>query len=217
MSRRVVEIGSAVAVGVVLAVIASFFLFPTNSADAPIAAPSTLPLRPQTDLTTFLVAWEQSRTGPYALVGRIERTVGDRVDETAVRHTRNGDRRLEQWGPTAIVTANNEQRTCEVSTDGEALCGSLSPAPSIADEVADLTASFERHPYLIYEDEPGCFLLVADGAAGLGHRFGQETTMCFDDETGAIVSWREVTGDAVEAFSVESISGQVSEDDLTPK
>ncbi len=211
------EIGSAIALGVLLAVAASFFLFPTKSADAPVVAPSTLPVREPVDLVNFLDQWEQSRRGPYALVGRIERVVGDRTETTTVRHTRDGDRRLEQWGPTAIVTVNGQQQTCEVSPDTTVGCGSPSPAISIADEVRELAASLEKHPYVVYSDGPGCYLLVADGAAGLGHRFGQETTICFDAPTGAIVSWREVTGDVQEIFSTESLSAEVSEDDLTPR
>lgn len=212
-----VEIGSAVVIGVLVAVAASFVLFPTKSADAPVVGPSTLPIREETDLATFLDAWEQSRRGPFAVVGQIERVFGDRTEVTVVRHTRDGDRRLEQWGPTAIVTANGQQQTCEVGGDGEASCGSRSSAPTTEDEVRELAASFAEHPYLVYLDGPRCYLLVADGAAGLGHRFGQETTICFDAATGAIVSWREVTGDVEETFSSESISAEVSEDDLTPR
>ena len=217
MSRRVLEIGAAVVVGVLLAVAASFFLFPTRTADTPVVAPSTLPIRDEVDLGDFLGAWERSRQGPYAVVGQIERVVGDQTEVTTVRHTRDGDRRLEQWGPTAVVTAGGQQQTCEVTADGAANCGSRSRAPTQEDEVRELAASFERHPYLVYVDSPGCYLLVADGAAGLGHRFGQETTICFDAPTGAIVSWHEITGDVEETFSTESVSGEVSEDDLTPR
>lgn len=211
------EIGSAIVIGVLLAVAASFVLFPTKSADAPMAAPSTLPIRQQVDLLDFLEAWEASRRGPFVVIGQIERVIGDRSEVTTVRHARDGDRRLEQWGPTAIVTANGQQQTCEVGGDGAVSCGSRSSALTTEDEVRELTASFEKHPYLVYVDTPDCYLLVADGAAGLGHRFGQETTICFDAATGAIASWREVTGDVEETFSSESISDEVSEDDLTPR
>lgn len=207
-------------VGVLLAIVGSQFLFPdsgsSDDASSSGLSTSTLPLRDLADPAQFFEAWERSWTGEYALEGTIERVRPNERLVLDVRQARRDDRSLDQIGTTAVVVANGQQQTCEVARNGDVGCGGASEAKTPRGE-RDEIERVVSEDYLVYEDGPGCFFLVASDAAGLGHRFGQETLFCFDSATGAVASYRQRTGQREEIFIAVSIAATVTERDLTPR
>lgn len=179
---------------------------------------STLPIRNPADPAELLNAWERSHIGPFVQTGVITRTRGDELEVTGVRRAVKDGLSLNQVGSTAIVIEGGQQLVCEVFDADDIQCGGAEAAPTPADRRDELAAELVPDGnYLAFTDPTaGCFLLVFDGAVALGSRFGQETLLCFDETTGALVSSVERTGVSVETLETETLSSEVINGDLRP-
>lgn len=179
---------------------------------------STLPVRERVDPEEFLAVWARSHVGPYAQSGSITRARGDTVEVTRFRRAAREGRELNQVGSTAIISEDGQQQICEVLDPEDIRCGGVEPAPTGEEQREMLAVDLAPvGAYLIFADpEPHCYWLVFDGAVGLGSRFGQETRMCFDPATGALVSQVERTGASEEALETLSLTADVTDADLEP-
>ena len=179
---------------------------------------STLPVRERVDPPEFLDAWARSHIGPYAQSGSVTRSRGDEIEVTPFRRAVHDGVELNQVGSTAIVIDGGQQRVCEVLERNDIRCGGAEPAPTPGERRDTLAAELApAGDYLIFADpEHGCYVLVFDGAVGLGSRFGQETRLCFDPATGALLSRVERTGASEETMETLSLTPDVDESDLEP-
>lgn len=175
----------------------------------------TSTLGPPDRTEEFLDAYEASFDGPYALTGEFEFANADAATRQQVRRARVDDRSLDQVGSGAVVTRDGELRRC--SDDGtQFLCTQPEPEPTPASRRNELADELVKGDgFTVAQKADGCFLLTANGD-GTFSLFGFETTYCFDAETGAISSKITVKGRRTESFIAQSITAQVTEDDLTP-
>ncbi|MFT7599787.1 MAG: hypothetical protein ACI8TP_002723 [Acidimicrobiales bacterium] len=218
MARRVLEIIAAVALGIIIVVVVFVVLDRGDRADAPIRSSSTLPLASPIDPGTFLEAWERSLTGNYAVVGTVERTRGAQREVYNRRQARLDGDSVEQTGRTAVVIRDGQRQICEVFAANDIRCGPAEAALTSTAEYESVAALFAVDGlYEVYAvDEPECFVVSGRRPVGIGAAFGQQTSVCFDQLTGALANYQEDTGDNREIFVADSISADVSPADLEP-
>ena len=218
--QRMAEIGVAAVVGLAAAALAFglFGLRPQNQA-SPEATTSTLPSRDVVAPSVFLDAWERSRVGPYVVVGTLERNQGESVQVMEVRHARQDGRSLEQTGNNAIVAQDGGLMDCERFDTGEILCAEPTVAPSPRQERGAMETLFvgpDEGDYQIFSgDRADCYWIVARQPTTSG-TFGQSSEFCFDQQTGAVVSYTIATGGSTTTFEATEVTAEVTEDALRP-
>ncbi len=223
MRQRDIQVALAFTVGAAAVLLVWWIFRPAPSSEPSETAASvvttTIPLREQAALQPFLDAFEASRTGTYKIDGRLEITepgveAGSSLDVT---HVRRGRDAIEITGTSQLVTVDGRQQSCEVLPGAETVCGAITDAAPVAETVAALAALFEgdEPDYLLYDDEPNCWQLVATSSPA-PTLWGQSTTICFDPETGAIV--RQITSatNGVRTFVANTITAEVDDADLAP-
>ena len=227
------EVAAAIAAGGVIG-LAVFAVIRANDDPEPITTTvSTLPVRGPLDPADLIEQFERSRTAEFALVGDLQRSRGGQVELVAVRQARRDDRALDEVGATSIVRRNDELLRCE-RIGGEVLCRDPEPRPTVDEEVAVFTALVdgETARYDIYNEttdpteafgasanglglELRCWTLLARNLPAGG--YGDESTLCFDQETGALVLSATRNGESVDTLRTTDLRLDVVDADLEPR
>ncbi len=190
---------------------------PTANGEA--ASVATIqPPREQADLDDFLAAFRSSRTGTYKVAGRVQLAQAGTEDtnQIDVSIVRRGTDAIEVVGTTLLVSLDGREQSCERVFGDELICGEVLTPAEADDEVAGLEALFigTDPDYLLYEDEPGCWQLVATSNPAPA-QWGQSTTICFD-ESGAIARQTTSSMQGTRTFVAETITPAVTDRDLIP-
>ncbi len=180
---------------------------------------TTQPLRDQADIAPFLTAFRASRTGTYKVSGSVQVAQAGTDDTTriAVSTVRRAGEFIEESGTTLVVSTGGQEQICERSFGEDLACGEvLEPTPVDA-EVDALENLFTgtAPEYLLYDDQPGCWQLVATSNPAPA-QWGQATTICFDDETGAIIRQTTSSVQGIRTYVADNVSAEVGDDDLVP-
>ncbi len=179
----------------------------------------TQPLREQADLEAFVDAFTASRTGTYRVTGRIQMAQAgtDDTNQVLVTIVRRGGDVIEQSGTSLLVSLDGKQQSCERPFGAELVCGEVTEPPTVEVEAAALADLFvgDDPDYLLYDDQPGCWQLVAT-ANPAPAQWGQATTICFDPETGAIERQTTSSVQGTRTFVAETLTAEVTDDDLVP-
>lgn len=179
----------------------------------------TQPLREQADLEAFVDAFTASRTGTYRVTGRIQMAQAgtDDTNQVLVSIVRRGSDVIEQSGTSLLVSLDGKQQSCERPFGADLVCGEVIEPPTAEVEAAALADLFvgDDPDYLLYDDQPGCWQLVAT-ANPAPAQWGQATTICFDAETGAIERQTTSSVQGTRTFVAETLTAEVTDDDLVP-
>lgn len=171
---------------------------------------------PQRDLTTELTdAFRRSRESTFRMEADFTRTMADgrSLSSAALVVQRPPDHLRRQLGGVGGAVAGRAVN-CSTGPDGLFSCAPGAAVPPYQDtveaEVANLRSYFDPSAPLYRVDDrgPGCFGLVQVGAYP-DPPYGVDTTMCFDEGTGAmtILELRREGGsvDRLEATSVQAV------------
>lgn len=182
-----------------------------------IEATTTIPDEPAAVDSTedFLDAFEHSFVGPYTVVGTLEFANDQASTRSIVRRARLGDKSLDQIGGGAVVTRNGNERRC--SDDGtQFLCTDPEPEPTLAGRRAEMRDLIQSGTgYEVTTESDSCYVLTAYGDGSFSP-LGEQTTYCFDSQTGAVSSRVTLKGKRTESFIASEIRNTVTEDDLAP-
>ncbi len=211
----------------------------TDAATATDTAPATgQPVGPD----DYLAAWRRAHLAEVAVQGRHARLADDRSgddldlpsDAAVVRRARLGDALLDQLGTQVTIGDADGLRSCLLTPTGSLACGPPGPVADVdgleaglrqrfadADEAGDYEAFAVSPPTQLAGGLPvgveavSCWSLVAVRAVPLA-AWGQVTTECFDDASGALVWSTTRRGEEVAVFAANSVRVPVTEDDLRP-
>ncbi len=183
------------------------------------SAATTQPLREQADINEFLAAFRTSRTGTYKVDGRVQVAQAGTDDTNQILFTivRRGAETIEVAGTTLLVSLDGQTQTCERVFGEDLVCGEVIPTPDVDAEVASLEVLFggTDPEYLLYADQPGCWQLVATTNPAPA-QWGQSTTICFDEQTGAIARQTTSSMQGTRTYVAETIDPDVTDADLLP-
>ena len=170
----------------------------------------------------FLVAWERSRLGTWAVEARFDRV-------TAAGRTLRIDIHMAQRPPDRLITGlgtvnsrrNGERLACAPDAEGVVHCRPGGPAPPYADEVdAELRilATYVRGPTAFYAVayDGDCFRLRLRQRV-LSPPYGERARFCFDPATGAPTRSEITKVQARDRTVAVSVRPTVSDDDLDPE
>ncbi len=217
---------------VVLPSLAVLGLWATRSPAPPTTTPtaSTLAVLGPLEPAEFLTAYKRSRTSDFAADGQLTRNRGTEQTVVFVRQARDGPRAIDEVGAIAIIKDGETLRRCEL-IEGRVLCTDPEPAPTAEQETAAARALLAGPDpvYELYEPLPEDKAQATEGLAASSMcwtilqtdptksgLFGDETTLCFDLDTGAVASRVTRTGTATERFEATSLRSDVLPADLEP-
>ncbi len=239
MRRNGIEVALAATVGAVIALViwalmqssadetaddpsqaattADTALDPSNA--EPAERPTTQPPRERADIDAFLDAFRRSRTGTYKVSGRVQIAQAGTEDtsEIIVSTVRRGSEFIEEAGTTLLVGIDGKEQSCERAFGEKLLCGEVLEPTGVDAEIAGLERLFSGTDpdYLLYDDQSSCWQLVATSNPAPA-QWGQSTTICFDDTTGAIARQTTSSTQGVRTYVAESISDEVTDADMVP-
>ncbi|MGH1502919.1 MAG: hypothetical protein ACRBI6_05140 [Acidimicrobiales bacterium] len=212
----------------------------TDAATATETAPASTgqPVGPD----DYLAAWRRAHLAEVAVQGHHALVADDRSggdlelpsDAAIVRRARRGDALLDQLGTQVTIGDADGLRSCLLTPTGSLACGPPGPVADVdgleaglrqrfadADEAGDYEAFAVSPPTQLAGGLPvgveavSCWSLVAVRAVPLA-AWGQVTTECFDDETGALVWSTTRRAEEVSVFVATSVRAPASDEDLQP-
>lgn len=209
----------------------------------PVAVPTSTEASDDTtevDPAVYLEAWVRSAGAEVVVAGHYGVLTDDRSgdelvlgDDAAVVHrARLGERSIDQLDTQVTLTDEAGTRSCQYDGEESLQCGPVAPVADPEQSAAALEGRFVGDAegtgdYVVFVVDPPagvadidgvgevtCFALTAVRAVPLS-AWGQSTTECFDEASGALVHRLVRSADEVRLTVIDSVR-PVSEDDLAP-
>lgn len=224
MIRRVIEVGVAIGVGVVVFLLVRPLISPSDDGpqqDSSENTTTTAALTGPVNPIEFLETYERSLSGPYLLRGtRTRFEAGDEIDSHTVKLARSEGNATLREGDSVVFIEEGTQQVCEILNETLVNCSSPQAAPTNHELALEMGLPFSIDPdddrspkYKLYDSGPGCWQAIATRPLPL-EPWGQTTTWCFDDGTGALIHRQTVSGTTSFVVDITLVRAEVTPADF---